>query len=146
MKLNNVQTSPKTYWPIIRSCFNGRKIPMNPTLSVNGKTVTNFKEKTNLCNKYFSCRCNPLPNDSKLPESETYITETKFSSFNIEDEDVCKMIKTLDIDKTHGQDELSIRILKLCDESTIKPLSIICRKRKLKRTFPNLWKKKQMLF
>ena len=71
LKLNNPQTSPKTYWSIIKSCYNGRNIPIIPTLSVNGKIITNFKEKTNLFNKYFSSQCNPLPNDSKLPENQT---------------------------------------------------------------------------
>ena len=113
VKLNNPQTSPKTYWSIIKSCYNGRKIPIIPPLSVNGKIITDFNEKANLFNKYFSSQCNPLPNDSKLPENQTYITETKLSSFNIEDEDIYKIIKTLDINKAHGHDEVSIRILKL---------------------------------
>ena len=104
LKLNNPQTSPKTYWSIIKSCYNGRKIPIIPPLSVNGKIITNFKEKVNLFNKYFSSQCNPLPNDSKLPKNQTYITETKLSSFDIEDEDIYKMIKTLDINKAHGHE------------------------------------------
>ena len=54
-----------------------RKIPIIPPFSVNGKTITNFKEKANLFNKYFSSQCNPLPNDSKLPENKIYITEKK---------------------------------------------------------------------
>ena len=102
VKLNNPQTSPKTNWSIIKSCYNGRKIPIIPPLSVNGKIITNFKEKANLFNKYFSCQCNPLSNDSKLPENQTYITETKLSSFNIEDEDIYKIIKTIDINKANG--------------------------------------------
>ena len=53
VKLNNPQTSPKMYWPIIKSCYNGRKIPIIPPLSVNGKIITNFKEKANLFNKCF---------------------------------------------------------------------------------------------
>ena len=83
MKLNNPQTSPKTYLSILKSCYNGRKIPIIPFLSVNGKTVTKFKEKANLFNKYFSSKGNPLPNDSKLPKNQTYITETNLSSFDI---------------------------------------------------------------
>ena len=73
LKLNNPQTSPKTYWSIIKSCYNGRKIPIIPPLSVNGKIITNFKEKANLFNKYFSSQCNPLPNDSKPPENQACI-------------------------------------------------------------------------
>ena len=89
---------------------------------------------------YFWSQCNSLPNDSKLPENQTYITETKLSSFDTEDEDICKIL-TLYIKKTHGHDEVSMRVLKLCDKIIIKPLSIIFKNCKLKKTFPNLWKK-----
>ena len=54
VKLNNPQTSPKTYWFVIKSCCKGRRIPIIPPLSVNGKIITDFNEKTNLFNKYFS--------------------------------------------------------------------------------------------
>ena len=46
VKLNNPQTSPKTYWSIIKSCYNGRKIPVIPPLSVNGKITTDFNKKS----------------------------------------------------------------------------------------------------
>ena len=101
-KLNNPQTSPKTYWSIIKSCYNGRKIPIIPPLLVNGKILTNFKEKTILFNKHFLLQCNPLPNDSKLPENQTYITETKLSSFDIEDEDIYKIIRHLILTRPMG--------------------------------------------
>ena len=122
MKLNNPQTSPKTYLSILKSCYNGRKIPIIPFLSVNGKTVTKFKEKANLFNKYFSSKGNPLPNDSKLPKNQTYITETKLSSFDVEDQDIYKIITTFDIINDHGHDEVSTRMLKLCDKNIVKPL------------------------
>ena len=111
---------------------------------MNGKTVTDFNEKANLFNKYFLFQYNPLPNDSKLPENQTYVTETKLSSLNIEDEDKYKIIKTLDINKSHGH-EVSIRMLKLSDKSIAKPFSIIFNKFKLKNTFPNLWEKENVV-
>ena len=135
----NPQTSSKTYWSTIKSCYNGRKIPITPSLSVNGKIITDFNEKANLFNKYFFSQCSPLPNYSKFPENQKYITETKLSSFNIEDEDKYKMI--LDISKAHGHDEISMKMLKLWDKSIVKPLSMIFSNCKLKNTFPNLWKK-----
>ena len=105
------------------------------------KNCTNFKKKANLFNKYFSSKCNPLSNESKLSEDQTYITETKFSSFDIEDENIYKIIKTLDINRAHGHDEVSIRMLELCDKSIAKPLCIIFKNCKLKKAFPNPWKK-----
>ena len=70
--------------------------------------LKNIKEKANLFNKYFSSQCNPLANDSKIPENHIYITETKVSSCDIADEVIYKIIKTLDINKTHGHDEVCI--------------------------------------
>ena len=61
----------------------------------------------------------------KKPENQTYITETKLSSFNIEDEDIYKIIKALVINKAHGHDEVSIRMWKQGDKSIVKSLSII---------------------
>ena len=42
---------------------------------------------------------------------------------------------------TIGHDKVFIRMLKLCDKSIVKPLSIIFNNSKRKNTFPNLWKK-----
>ena len=72
-------------------------------------------------------KCNPLPNDSKL------FTETKLSSLDIEDEDTYKIIKTLDINKAHGHNEVSTRMLKLCDKSIVKPVYIIFKDCKFKK-------------
>ena len=78
-------------------------------------------------------KCNPLPNDSKLPEHQTYITETKLSSLDIEDEDTYKIIRTLDINKAHGHNEVSTRMLKLCDKSIVKSVYIIFKDCKFKK-------------
>ena len=114
---------------------------MIPPFSVIGKINTKFKEKTKVFNKYFSSQWMPLPNYSKLPENQSYITETKLSCFDLEDEDIYKIIKTYDINKAHGHDDVSIRMLKLCERSIVKPLSIIFKNCKLKKTFPILLKK-----
>ena len=63
----------------------------------------------------------------------------------IEDEDIYRIIKTLDINKAHGYDEVSIRMLKLCGESIVKPLSIIFSNVNLRR-LSLISGKKQMLF
>ena len=99
------------------------------------KLLQTLNEKPIFLRNAFLSQSNPLPNNSKLPENQTYITETKLSSFDIEDEDICKIIKALGINKAHGHYEVSIRMLKLCDESVVKPLSIILKNFKLKNTY-----------
>ena len=63
----------------------------------------------------------------------------------IEDEDIYRIIKTLDINNAHGYDEVKIRMLKLCGESIVKPLSIIFSNVNLRR-LSLISGKKQMLF
>ena len=45
LKLNNPQTSTKTYWSRFKSCYNGSGITIIPPLSLEGKNITNFKEE-----------------------------------------------------------------------------------------------------
>ena len=53
-KLNDPQTNAKTYWTILKTFFNGRKYPIIPPLLIEGKLVSDFKEKVNMSNEFFS--------------------------------------------------------------------------------------------
>ena len=53
-KLNDPNTSSKTYWSTIKTLFNGKKVPVIPQILVNEKIVTTFKDKTNIFNDLFS--------------------------------------------------------------------------------------------
>ena len=47
-----------------------------------------------------------------------------------------KVIQKLDPDKAHGQDNISIRMIKICDKSICKPLRKIFNKCLRTDTFP----------
>ena len=51
------------------------------------------------------------------------------------------MIPNLDPNKAHGHDQTSIRMLKLCNTSVCKALEIIFNRSLETGTFPNDWKK-----
>ena len=53
-KLNDPQTNAKTYWSILKTIFNGRKISVIPPLLIDGKLVLDFKEKANRFNEFYS--------------------------------------------------------------------------------------------
>ena len=53
-KLANPSTSSKTYWSILKTFVNSKKIPIIPPLLVNDNFITNFLEKANLFNEFFS--------------------------------------------------------------------------------------------
>ena len=71
LKLNNSKTSAKTYWSILKTFYNGKKIPVIPPLLINNKLVSNFKTKANHFNIFFASHCTPLDNNSKIPGNQT---------------------------------------------------------------------------
>ena len=90
---------------------------------------------------FFASYYNPLGNNSKTPETQTFLTDNKLSSLRFEDNDIIKIIRSLNICKAHGHDDTSIRMLKLRDLAVVKPLSIIFRNCVNQSTFPDTWKK-----
>ena len=64
LKLNNPNTSAKTYWSILKSFYNDTKVPLIPPLLVNNKIVSYFTRKANLFNDFFAAQCTPLTNSS----------------------------------------------------------------------------------
>ena len=68
-----------------------------------------------------------INNNSKHPTNFTYMTETRLDNVIFSIDDIGNIIQRLDSnkDKAHGQDKISIRMLKICSNSTCKPLEII---------------------
>ena len=66
-----------------------------------------------------------IVNDSILPSTIMYRTENRLSIIRFKDEDVLKIIKSLNINKAHGHDDISIRLLQICGAEVVKPLSLI---------------------
>ena len=110
-KLEDSNTAPKTYWTILNRLLYNKKIPIIPPLFVNGNFVSDFNSKANLFNNFFASICTPIENASLLP-TLTYKTDKRIKSFNINDIDIISIIKSLNPNKAHGYDNLSIRIIK----------------------------------
>ena len=66
-----------------------------------------------------------LKNDNVLPTLLEHESEARFSKITFTDVQIFKTLKALDINKAHGHDEISIKMLKSCDKSIITPLSIL---------------------
>ena len=144
-KLNNPKTTAKSYWAIIKCLLIGKKVPIIPPLLINNEFVTNFEAKANHFNTFFAEQCSTLTNSSTLPQDIVFQTNDSLSSFKISFDDVLKLIRGLDENKAHGHDGISIRMLKLCDESIVRPLKLIFEKCISDGAFPNLSGKEVIL-
>ena len=115
-RLNNQLLEAKTYWSILKTFYNDRKIPIIPSLLIDDKFVTDMQMKANIFNKVFSDQFTRMENDSVLPTSRMLLT------LNFNEEEIIKIIRNLSVHKTHGHDDISIRMVKICDKSILKPL------------------------
>ena len=59
-------TSAKTYWSILKTLLNNKKIPCIPSLFHQGKYVKHFKKKAELFNSFFAKQCFIIKNSRKL--------------------------------------------------------------------------------
>ena len=124
-KLVSQSKSSKIYCFILKTFFNGKKIPLIPPLNVGNKIAADFKEKARLFNEFFTPKYAPIVNDSSLPRLVALSSESSLSAILFNNGDILKIIRSLAINKAHGHDNISIRMIGICDKATVKPLSII---------------------
>ena len=55
------------------------------------------------------------------------------------------IIRKSNVNKAHGHDDISIRMIKMCDESLVRPLSIIFRNSLNSCIYPSIWKKANVI-
>ena len=113
-RMMNPLTSTKTYWSILKSFLNNKKISCIPPLFCQNKYITKFNGKAELLNNFFADQCSLINNSSKLPSLFFKRTENVISSIDLGSNDIAKIIHNLDPNKAHGHDMISIRMLKTC--------------------------------
>ena len=62
---------------------------------------------------FFSKQCQPMSNDSIFPLTFSFETTNRLSNANIRPEKISKIIQTLDQNKAHGHDDISVRMIKM---------------------------------
>ena len=139
-KLSNKATSSKAYWPILKTFLNDKNIPCISPIFHDNNFVIDFREKAELFNTFFAEQCSLPKNNSELPNYLLFLTEKRLSDVQILNKNIIKIINNLDLNKAHGHDIISIRMLKLCF-SLCKPLPLIFKSCLSQMKFPMEWKK-----
>ena len=86
--------------------------------------VSNFSTKANFFNNFFTAQCSPVLNSSTL-SSFSYKTEKRISNFDKTEDDIPLIFKNLNPTKSHGWDNIPIRIIQLSGKSIVKPLKYL---------------------
>ena len=124
-KLSDHVTSPKSYWSILKTFLNNKKIPCIPPLLNENKFIIDFRRKAKIFNTFFAKQCSLINTSSVLPTTLTMKPREPQSTIRFTSDDILKIIRNRDPNKAHGHDMISIRMVKLCDVSLSKPLELI---------------------
>ena len=144
-KLNNTLLQAKTYWSILKTFYNDEKIPLIPPLLIEDKFVTDIQTKASIFNKFFAEQCTPLKNDSLLPLNEIFLTQSRLNSLDFNEDEIIKIIRALNVNKAHGCDDISIRMIKICDKSLLKPLILLFENSIKDSCYPDIWKRSNII-
>ena len=119
--------STKTYWLILKSFFNKKKLPSIPSLLHQNRYITKFKDNAKLFNNFFANQCSLINNSRELPSVLFKWTENFISFISFGSDDIAKIIPMLDPNKAHDHDMIRIRMIKICGNAICKPLQLIFR-------------------
>ena len=137
--LSDAKTGRKMYWSLINKILNKAKIPLIPPLLENDVFVLDFEAKADIFNDHFIQQCTTIDTGSEIPQS-VVLNGPFLTDFPISDEKILKIIQSLNPKKAHGCDDISIRMIRLCDNSLLLPLKLIFESCKAQGVFPKIWK------
>lgn len=82
----------------------------------------------------------PVESSSTIPTLKHKTNTTHLNSLNISKDDIFLIIKNLDNSRAYGWDNISIRMIKLCDITIAILLKLIFKSVLEESTFPDDWK------
>ena len=144
-KLNNPLLQVKTYWSILKTFYNEKNIPLIPPLLVDNNFVTDIQTKANIFNTFFAEQCAPLNSSSVLPVNQMFLTQSRLNFINFNEDEILKVTRALNIHKAHGHDDISIRMIKICDKSLLKPLIILFENSIKSSCYRDIWKRSNII-
>ena len=101
--------------------------------------------KANIFNKFFADQCSPLKNNSMLPTNQLFMIQARLRSLNFNEGEILKITRAVNINKAHGHDGISIRLIKICYESLLKPLLILFKNSLKLSYYPDILKKSYII-
>ena len=110
-----------------------------PPILLNGVFITNFQNIANLFNEFFVQQCSILQNGSVSPHID-YKTNVRKYSVSINEAKIIGIMWKLSPNEAHDCDNISSRMLKICDIVIARPLKLIYEKCIKTELYSLLWK------
>ena len=70
-----------------------------------------------------------------------FLTQARLESLDFNEPKIPRIIRALNVNKAHGPDDISIRMIEICDKSLLKPLTDLFENSIESFCYPDNWKK-----
>ena len=106
-----------------------------------------YRQKQTFLTRFLlkTIKCQPLNNASDLPTNQILLTQSRLVSLDFNEGELLQIIRALNINKAHGHDDISIRMIKICDKSLLKPLTVLFRNSIKSFYYTDIWKKSNII-
>ena len=121
------------------SCQSSANSQQNTPISAGSKVEHLRASYTEIFNDHFVRQCSTIDTGSLIPY-HTLPVAPPLTDLVISSEQILSIIRSLNPDKAHGWDDISVRMIKLCDKALVFPLKLIFENCLRKGVFPEKWK------
>ena len=70
---------------------------------------------------------------------------SRLNSLDFNEDEIIKIIRALNVNKAHICDDISIRMIKICDKSLLKPLILLFENSIKDSCYPDIWKRSNII-
>ena len=74
-----------------------------------------------------------------------FLTQSRLNYIDFNEDEILKINRALNIHKAHGHDDISIRMIKICDKSLLKPLMLLFENSTKSSCYPDIWKRSNII-
>ena len=126
---------------LAKEVYGSKKTIGIPALKVGTKSISTSLEKAKCFNNFFAEQQTlpPLRFNQQLPPI-LFLTDSRFEFVQTSEEEVMKILKSLDIGKANGPDGVSTKLLKETSEAIALPLCNLLNKSFELTKVPSCWK------
>ena len=107
--------------------------------------VVDFATKAEIFNGYFMQQCTTIDTGSTIPQN-IVPSAPPLTELTISDETIQSIIRSLNPSKAHGWDDISIRMIQICDGALLLALKLLFENCLHHGIFPEIWKKPNVVF
>ena len=133
---------PRTYHSILKGLIGKKgKHVMPPLISQDGTPITDEYDKATILNEHFANQARLNTHDKDLPQLHSPTHVPHLMEVQVTEQEVLKMLNSLDTNKSAGPDKVPNKLLKMCALLIANPLCKLFNKSLQAGIFPLSWKK-----